>query len=243
MFDNVRLFVDGKVGQTVLKEMIRTNINFIESIVVTSKLYEELDSDLKELVKIYIWPNFPKTNIETAAFLVWWPYILKKSQLSLLNNNVFNVHPSYLPFERGKDPNFWALKNQTPFGVTIHKITPSIDAGEIILQKKIDYSWIDNGATLYAKALTVSIELCLRFIQLLINKEPLQKTEIDTVNYKVNYRKDLEPASEIILENQYKARDLINLVRARTFDGHPGAWFIDEGKKYRVKISIEEDTD
>ena len=51
--------------------------------------------------------------------------------------------------------------------------------------------------------------------------------------------KELELASVIQLDKSYMARDLINLIRARTFPGHPACRFSDNGKEYEVRISIE----
>ena len=47
--------------------------------------------------------------------------------------------------------------------------------------------------------------------------------------------------SEIKLEDNYKARNLLNILRARTFLPHPSAYFYDNGKKYSIKIMITEE--
>jgi methionyl-tRNA formyltransferase len=48
----------------------------------------------------------------------------------------------------------------------------------------------------------------------------------------------LDAASLIKLDELYSGRELINLLRARTFSGHPGCWFIDNGIRYEVSIEI-----
>lgn len=50
---------------------------------------------------------------------------------------MINLHISYLPYNRGYDPNFWSFFDDTPSGVTIHLIDQGIDTGKILLQKKI----------------------------------------------------------------------------------------------------------
>ena len=42
---------------------------------------------------------------------------------------------SYLPWNRGADPNFWSILEDTPKGVTIHIMDESIDTGDILYQK------------------------------------------------------------------------------------------------------------
>ena len=53
-------------------------------------------------------------------FLLWWPFILKNS-LNIPKNGTINIHPSHLPYFKGKDPNFWAILNSGPYGVSIHQ--------------------------------------------------------------------------------------------------------------------------
>ena len=46
-------------------------------------------------------------------------FLLTKEQISDVNNNCFNIHPSFLPFNRGYHPNYWAIYDGTPSGTTI----------------------------------------------------------------------------------------------------------------------------
>ena len=51
--------------------------------------------------------------------------------------------------------------------------------------------------------------------------------------------KELDRASYIELDKNYCARDLLNLVRARTFDGHPACSFKEKnGEEFEVRIEI-----
>jgi methionyl-tRNA formyltransferase len=69
--------------------------------------------------------------------LAWWPLILKREFLALGQDVTLNLHPSLLPHARGKDPNFWTIVEECPFGVSIHHVTPDIDAGDIAFQREI----------------------------------------------------------------------------------------------------------
>jgi hypothetical protein len=48
---------------------------------------------------------------------------------------VINVHPSYLPLDRGPNPHLWTILNNSPRGATIHYIDEGIDTGDIIAQR------------------------------------------------------------------------------------------------------------
>ena len=64
-------------------------------------------------------------------------HILTKEVLDKLPDRAINLHISYLPFNRGADPNFWSFMDNTPKGVTIHYIDTGIDTGDIIIQKQV----------------------------------------------------------------------------------------------------------
>ena len=60
----------------------------------------------------------------------------------VLNNStvpILNLHMSYLPWNKGAHPNFWSFWDNTPSGITIHKIDSGIDTGPIIFQKIFEF--------------------------------------------------------------------------------------------------------
>jgi methionyl-tRNA formyltransferase len=64
-------------------------------------------------------------------------HIIKSSQLKFFTRPPVNLHISFLPYNRGAHPNFWAWAENTPHGVTIHHIDEGIDTGDIIFQRKV----------------------------------------------------------------------------------------------------------
>lgn len=64
-------------------------------------------------------------------------YILKPDVLNLFPDRAINLHISYLPWNRGADPNYWSWVDDTPKGVTIHHIDSGIDTGDIIAQQQV----------------------------------------------------------------------------------------------------------
>lgn len=62
-------------------------------------------------------------------------HILTKEIITGLDDNIVNLHNSYLPFNRGADPNIWSLLDDTPRGVTLHYIDIELDKGDIIAQR------------------------------------------------------------------------------------------------------------
>jgi methionyl-tRNA formyltransferase len=45
--------------------------------------------------------------------------IISENIIKKLKKPIFNIHLSYLPFNRGAHPNFWSFIENTPAGVSI----------------------------------------------------------------------------------------------------------------------------
>lgn len=76
-------------------------------------------------------------------------YILSDEILDELHNNVVNVHNSFLPWNRGSDPNLWSIITRTPRGVTLHYMETGLDKGAIIAQKIVPLLPEDTLRTSY----------------------------------------------------------------------------------------------
>ena len=75
----------------------------------------------------------------SVDFLISYGYrhIVQKPVINYLNGKAINLHISFLPWNRGADPNLWSFLEDTPKGVTIHYIDEGLDSGGIIYQKEI----------------------------------------------------------------------------------------------------------
>lgn len=78
-------------------------------------------------------------EVNYIDFIVSYGYrhIIKKDVIDKLPNKCINLHISYLPFNRGADPNLWSFIEGTPKGVTIHYLDEGVDTGNIIVQKEV----------------------------------------------------------------------------------------------------------
>jgi len=77
--------------------------------------------------------------------------IISENIIKKLKKPIFNIHLSYLPFNRGAHPNFWSFIENTPAGVSIHKIDKGIDTGNVILRKKIYFNTSLNKFSTFKK--------------------------------------------------------------------------------------------
>lgn len=92
-------------------------------------------------------------QVHAPDFIVSYGYrhILKKDVLARYPNRAINLHVSFLPWNRGADPNFWSFVEDTPKGVTIHYLDEGIDTGDIIIQKKVTFISNETLETSYDK--------------------------------------------------------------------------------------------
>ena len=75
-----------------------------------------------------------------------------------------NIHPSVLPIGKGPWPMPVSILNGIDSGVTLHKLTDELDAGDIILQEVISNDSNDNLVTLTEKIANVAMELLDTFL-------------------------------------------------------------------------------
>jgi len=78
-------------------------------------------------------------------------HIVPAEILEMFPGRAINLHISLLPWNRGADPNLWSFIDRTPKGVTIHHMSPSVDAGDLIAQMPVEPEPDDTLATSYQR--------------------------------------------------------------------------------------------
>ena len=238
----IALFASGAVGETIAAFLAREGAD-LACVAVPA------DDPKRDAIAA----NFPDKAIDARdadalraaapdlGILAWWPHILREPQLSIPRLGWLNFHPSLLPYNRGKHYNFWAIVEQAPFGVTLHWIDAGVDSGDIAFQRALPVGWEDTGATLYAAAQQAMIELFEESWPAIRDGRIPRAPQSDAGSF--HRASELDAASRIDLEASYRARDLLNLLRARTFPPYPAAWFVDDGVRYEVRVEIRKAED
>ncbi len=173
---------------------------------------------------------------------VLFGYLLKPDFLSLFPKGCINLHPAYLPYNRGAYPNVWSIVDQTPAGVTLHYVDEGIDTGDIIRQRKVPVLCTDTGETLYHRLEVAGLQL-LRETWPDIRAGRIERTAQLRESGTSHKTGDTAQIDEIRLAEYYRAEDLLNILRARTFPPHRGAFIRSAGRKVHVRIQFEEETD
>ena len=75
--------------------------------------------------------------------------ILSKKFVYLWRNRIINIHPSYLPKNKGLNPQKQVINEKASYtGCTVHFVNEKIDDGKIILQEKVKVMHNDSVQTL-----------------------------------------------------------------------------------------------
>ncbi len=177
--------------------------------------------------------------LPSVGLSVYFGYILRRPFLDLFVNGVVNLHPSYLPFNRGAYPNVWSIIDATPAGVTLHFIDEGVDTGAILAQERVPVTPTDTGATLYRKLELSAVEL-LRSRWSDFRAGCLTPLSQSSAKGTLHRRADVARLDYIDLDRSYRASELIDLLRARTFPPHTGAYFIAGGRKVYLDLRLYE---
>ena len=111
-----------------------------------------------------------------------YSYILEERLLDFVDGRAVNVHPSLLPYNRGVQPLFFSILNQTKTGLSFHLMTKQLDQGGIIAQQEIKVFKDDTLRTLYLRSRNTVLFL-------LSNHWP----EIRTQKIQINEQKEVLP--------------------------------------------------
>lgn len=149
---------------------------------------------------------------EQYDFIISFGYrhIIKEDIIDKFINKIINLHISYLPYNKGADPNLWSYLENTPKGVTIHYIDKGLDTGDILVQKLVQ----DNIET---DTLKTSFDRLINEIVVLFNEniDDILKGNIKSKkqqgNGSLHYLKDKEKFIGLIAEKGYNTlvKDLI----------------------------------
>lgn len=137
--------------------------------------------------------------------------ILKEEILNIPKTKLFiNLHPSLLPRWRGPSPIQTAIiEGDEETGVTIMKITEKMDAGDILLQKKIPIDPDETAGELSKKLSIEGAELLLESIKLIESGRAVFTPQDES---KATYCEKIEKHHGII-DWSWSAQKIHNLVR------------------------------
>ena len=159
--------------------------------------------------------------------------ILPKELLDYPRLGCINVHASLLPKLRGGAPIHRAImEGHSKSGVTIMYMAPGMDDGDMISQKEVEITEIDTASTLHDKLSKLGSELLIETLPSIINgtnsRTPQDSSE-------VTFAPIIKPVDEKI-DFSKTTKEVYNQIRG--LNSFPGAYFMLDGKRFKVWESI-----
>jgi len=97
--------------------------------------------------------------------------VLSNNFIKSFGHKIINIHPSLLPKYKGLNTHKRVLKNKEKYsGCTVHFVTPKLDSGKIILQKKILINKNETEKSLQKKILKQEHKLYPRSIRYIFRR-------------------------------------------------------------------------
>ena len=179
-----------------------------------------LDEEAFDLIKSYK----PDLIIVMAYGLLIPTKILNFPQYGCIN-----IHVSLLPRWRGASPIEYTLLNgDTETGITIIKLIEKLDAGPIIVQKKIPVVENINKDDLSDKLTEIGSDLLIDILpKLFADKIVMQ----DQNNKEATYAQKINSQMRKINFN-LSTREVLNQIRA--YATNPGAWFFYNNERIKI---------
>ena len=125
-------------------------LEFAKIFKIEKKIFklENKNLDEKKILKIL---KFKKINLICLAGFM---KVLSKGFIKNFKGKILNIHPSLLPKYKGLNTHKRVLLNKEKFtGCTVHFVSPRLDSGKIIMQKKIKIKKDDTPKKLAKRVL------------------------------------------------------------------------------------------
>ena len=186
---NISIFISGR-GSNLLSlikySKIKKSKIKINLVISNNKFSKGLEFAKKNKIKYHVINYSKKKQAELKILgyliknkvdlicLAGFMKILSSDFIRKFKKPILNIHPSLLPKYKGLNTHRRAIKNQDKFsGATVHLVTPKLDSGKIILQKKVRILKADTEQTLAKKILKIEHKLYPSAIEKILKKSIL----------------------------------------------------------------------
>jgi methionyl-tRNA formyltransferase len=142
--------------------------------------------------------------------------ILPPALLQLFDGRALNSHPGPLPEYAGLHAHQWAIRHgREEYGVTVHRMEASVDAGPILAAVRFPIRADDTGLSLFRRALSAAADLLVAVAAQIAGGEEAPATPQDLSRRRVwRHREALDGRIDWSLP----ARAVVDFVRAGNYE-------------------------
>lgn len=166
-----------------------------------------------------------------------YEHIVPEEIIDIPDRGIVNLHPSYLPYNRGAHPYIWPLIDGSPAGVSIHYMNESIDEGPVIARKKVEKRPDDTAYSLRKRLMEEQVDLFFESWEKILEGESEQQ-DLGKGSYHLS--DDLDEVSSLDLDEEMSLGEAIDLLRGLTYENGV-ARFEKEGETFAVGVQIEKE--
>ena len=179
------------------------------------------------------WPSKLVKDPDFAAVIVEEKVdiLLNVHSLFLIHQDVvtapglgsYNLHPGPLPRYAGLNSASWAIyKGEARHGVTLHKMEPGIDTGNIVYQAMIAVGADETGLSLTTKCIDAGIPLVLRLLEVAAEDPSLIPSIAQDLTKREYFGREIPEGGRLSWESP--ARRVVDFVRACDYLPFPSPW-------------------
>jgi len=198
---------------------------------------------------VFAGPQGLRAGIDRLAALdldyllsVHYPHLVPAEALALPRIAALNLHPAYLPYNRGWHTPTWALLDGSPIGATLHVMVEEVDAGAIVHRRRLEPSPGDTAHSLYGRLKALELDVFREAWPDLAEGRLVTSVPDEAGSW--HRRADLfDPAVQRIdLDAPTTAGAVLRHLRALTTDRwDEAAWFEADGRRFRVRVDVAPD--
>lgn len=248
----VVIFADHEIGERIVRKILESAsyAHFtVAAVVTTEENGHHWWPAIEPLALAHHMPLFRYPS-ETAQiekidgvdvfFFLSWKHIMSESILDMPRIGCINLHYSLLPKYRGVYPvNQALIHGDAHTGVSYHWMNKGIDAGNIVCQKALPILATDTARSLQRRLDDLAYTVFDEMVGLLeTSGQPQNEAHASYFS-----RKDFEATNRLDINKTYRAIDLINLLRGKSFPPHGKNLYLEQedGSKFYLTLQLEQE--
>lgn len=199
--ENVEVLEYRLTDSTILQKMcLKDNIRYLSC--DKEQLYERLSAVSEETLVV-------------SAGNTW---LIPGEIIAKENLYIINWHNALLPHHKGRNAEAWSIfEGDSQTGITWHRLTAAVDAGDIILQKSIEIDSEITALGLFRRQCEMGAQTFQEILEALLLRQCKLRPQTEVKNCKMHY--SYEIPNEGFLDTTWNAEKMSRFLRAMDYGG------------------------